>query len=171
MSAREDLLLVAERLAVQARVHVDPPKPKGEQPPMLSNHGAAATLAHGAKAALEAAQLVDAEPAPIIAAAFRLSDRLTELGVEADIEVAAQLGAAEAIDAVTDLVGGMVAVARRASGAQGAYRRLQTLCERLEAEFAEAGTETSKRIAGRLNTALEDAQQAVQAASRGEGRG
>jgi hypothetical protein len=166
MSAREDLLLVAEALAHRARSHVElTPAPDRA----ITE---AAEAARGAKAAFEAAALVDAEPAPIIAAAFRLSDRLTELGVEADIEVAAQLGAAEAIDAVTELVGGMVAVARRASGTQGAYRRLQTLCERLEAEFSEAGTETSKRIAGRLHTALEDAQQAVQAASRrGEGRG
>jgi hypothetical protein len=166
MSARDDLLVAASVIASRARSFAENGTPVAD-----GDVREAATLVHGAKAALEAAALVDAEPAPIIAAALRLSDRLTELGVEADIEVAAQLGAAEAIDAVTDLVGGMVAVARRASGAQGAYRRLETLCERLEAEFSEAGTETAKRIAGRLHTALEDAQQAVQAASRGEGRG
>jgi hypothetical protein len=163
MGAREDLLLVAEALAHRARSHVElTPAPDRA----ITE---AAEAAHGARAALEAAQLVDAEPAPIIAAAFRLSDRLTELGVEADIEVAAQLGAAEAIDAVTELVAGMVVVARRASAAQGAYRRLQTLCERLEAEFSEAQTETAKRIAGRLHTALDEAEQAMTSATRQEG--
>lgn len=161
MGAREDLQAVAERLAVQARVYVDPPKPKGAQPPMPANHSAAASLAHGAKAALEAARLVDAEPAPIIAASERLVANLELLGVESGIEIAAQFGAAEAIDAVTELVGDLIGVARRNVALQTAYQELDELTERLQVDFEAAGSETSTRIAARIHSAREAARTAM----------
>lgn len=128
---------------------------------MLPDHGGATVFAKGAKEALEAAALVDSDPAPIIAAAERLHKNLALLGADAGIDIAADFGAAEAIDAVTDLVGDFSRIARHNAGLEAAYQRLHELLARLRTDFAAAGSETAKRIADRIESAMDDAAEAM----------
>jgi hypothetical protein len=121
----------------------------------------AARLAHGAQAALQAASLVDIEPAPIIAA---LEELTTKLGL-ADVDAVLNLnGPAEAIQATSDLLEHYIREVRVAAAVQHGYIALRDLVHGLERDFSQADTPVAKRIAARIHTGLEDAENAIQAA-------
>lgn len=163
MGAREDLLAVGAALAGTARGAADDGKPISYEATRI------ASLAHGARAALEAAALVDADPAPIIAATERLHAKLEALGEQAGLDVAAQFGAAEAIDAVCDVVEHLVREVRTGAAVAHGYRDLRDVLERLERDFTAAETETATRIAARIHAGLEQAEESISNAQRGEG--
>jgi len=151
VAAREDLRVVAGELAARARVLVED-----------SQSERAASLVHAAKSALEAAALVDAEPAPILAAADRLIKTLDRIGYDgAEVEAAARFGAAEAVDAVAGMVEGLWRSAQRGEAYARAYDVLRDLCGRLHEDFAGAGSTVADRFAARIATAVQEAEQRI----------
>jgi hypothetical protein len=150
-STREDLLFVAEQLAAKARARVDPSDPAGEN--------AAVPLVHAARAALDAAALVDVEPGPVMAAIERFYETaFPDENIVMPGDVVYELGQAA----------GLVAHYRReaAIGAavQHGYLRLRELAESLERDFAAADTHIAARTAARLHAGLEEAEHAIRAA-------
>lgn len=154
MSARSDLHEVATVLAAQARASAG-------DGASLTGAEVAADLARGAKAALEAAALVDAEPAPIVAALERLDQRV-DIGALAALEVG---GPAAAIDAATDLIDELRHASRVNAAAAQAYTDLRSLLLNLQQTFTSAQSETSLRLAARIHLALEETQRALDAAA------
>jgi len=158
MSAREDLLKVAEALADRASGMVGVNAP--------GQHTEAAELARGAKAALEAAALVDLEPAPIIAALERLGTHIQDAGtVEAILAVG---GTADAIDHVAEQLVHYQREIEIGAAVQHGYIRLRDLAATLLRDFASADTDTARRIAARIETALDEAEEAIENA-KGDG--
>jgi hypothetical protein len=163
MGVREDLLAAAGALAERASAAALSGRPITYESIRIAH------LVEGSRAALEAAGLVDADPAPIIAATERLHERLEALGAAAGLDVAAQFGAAEAIDAVTDVVEHLTREIRTGAAVATGYRGLRDLLEGLERDFSAAETETASRIAARIHTGLEEAEESISNAQRGEG--
>lgn len=161
MKARADLLHVAEALATRARSHV------AMSPAPDRAIEEAARCAQGAKAALEAAALVDAEPAPIVAALERLTVRLGLVDVDAILNVS---GPAEAIEATADVLEHMQREVAIGAAVQHGYIALRELAQGLERDFSASETDTAQRIAARIHQGLEVAEQAIEAAKQPEGQ-
>lgn len=162
MQTRSDLLAVAARLAAQAHKDIVPRREAGDGiDEVPGDLGAAANMAYGAKVALEAAALVDADPAPIVAALERFADT-----VEAtDVADALTVSLPDALD----LAGAWVAQAQRASAVaatvhQG-YASLRELLEGLARDFDASDTPTAQRIAARIHKGLDVAAEAITAAT------
>lgn len=117
-----------------------------------------AELAQGAKAALEAMALVDADPAPVTAALEDFARRLDAFDWVAPDEPVASL------DAVATHVEAWRIEVRTAEAVQHGYLALRTVLNRLLTDFSAAQTETAQRYAARIQTALESAEQAIQQA-------
>jgi hypothetical protein len=158
MGARKDLLEVAGALASQARASVD-----GTSIGRL-DYVQAVSLSQGAKAALEAAALVDAEPAPIIAALHKLTAKLDENGI-ADALVLEDLteisGPAEALEHVGELLVAANSQVKVGHASIYAYNLLHTLLDGLLIDFRSADSETSRRIAARIESGLDAAHSAI----------
>lgn len=164
MGARDDLMAVGAELAARARAQADSGAPIAYETVRMAG------LAEGARAALQAAALVDAEPAPIIAATERLHAKLEELGTHAGLDVAASFGAAEAIDAVTDVVEVLTREIRAGAAVVRGYGRLHQLAQDLQRDFTAAKSETATRIAARIATGLEEADDLIRKARGQETR-
>lgn len=154
MGAREDLLVVAEQLATFARGQAE----NGNQ------YAHAAHLAHGAKAALEAAALVDVEPAPIIAALERLAEQMEGPELAAALELH---GPVAAIDQVAEAMRAWQTRVAEVEATAAGYERLRVLAYGLERDFSAGEGETAQRIAARIHIGLEEAEQAIENAKKG----
>lgn len=114
-------------------------------------------LAQGAKVALEAAALAEGMPADEIAAAVdRLHEQLAAVGLD---KAAANLEPAAFLAYLLDLLGDWRALMLSREGFIKAYERLHELGEGLERDFIAGDTETSRRLAARVHSALEEAEQ------------
>lgn len=145
MGLRTDLLKTAERLAQHAL----------EAP----TADAARDYAAGAKSALEAAQLADdIGPGAIEAALASIQELLAEAGV---LDEAMELPPAEFLDRAFR---SLLAWRREVLAAQGyevAYDGLSRFAARLERDFLAGDTDTSRRIAGRIRTTLDEVDQII----------
>jgi hypothetical protein len=160
MRARADLLHVADALAKEARALAgDCGHDNGR------GVRRAAQMAHGAKAALEAAALVDVDPAPVIAALERFVERVGQdaAAVQGDLYMSEP---AVAIDRATELVEHYRREVRVGAAVQHGYLALRDLLGGLLRDFSAAETETARRIAARINTGLESAAEAIEQAKR-----
>jgi len=158
-----DLLAVAEALAAQAVVAVCPPSPTHDDAPRLpSDHDAAAKYAAAAKVALEAAALVETiRPGEIAQALSAIQDVLEDAGVLVE---SVELEPAEFLAKTFESVSHWRREAATVEGMAAAYGRLRELCVVLERDFTAGDTETSRRLAARVHTALEEAHGFVQQA-------
>lgn len=154
MGARTDLLTVAEGIATEARRCVSDEGHMG-----LSAAEVAANLAHGANAALAAARLAeDMGPGEIEEALASIRDVLEEAGVLAEAEEQSP------VVFLKLTFRALVAWREEVLTAQGfvvAYEQLQALAVSLERDFIVGDTETSRRIAGRIRTALDEADEII----------
>jgi hypothetical protein len=159
VGARQDLLATADALAAAALEAVQPRRAAsdgiGEVPGDFHEAG---MRAHAARAALHAATLVDAEPAPIIAALELLAVRLQSSHVDAALD----LGPAEAIEVAGDLVEHYQREVAIGAAVQHGYIALQALLENLHRDFTAADSETARRTAVRIRTGLDTAAEAVE---------
>jgi hypothetical protein len=156
MGARADLQRVAEALAASARSAADDGKPITYESVRIAG------LAEGARAALQAAALVDADPAPIIAALERL-ERRVQVGALEALEMG---GPEEMIDAATDMLEHLQREVAVGAAVQHGYVALRELMAGLLRDFAAADTETAQRIAARIQAGLDDAYDAIEAAKQ-----
>lgn len=162
MGARTDLQDVAAALARQAHVAAYPPVAVGSG---LGDHQQAARLAAGARDALQAAHLIDVEPAPIIAALERL-ERRVQAGVFEAMEISGTEGA---IDCVADILEHLQREVEIGAAVQHGYVELRDLLRGLHRDFSAASTDTAARIAMRIEAGLESADDAIKTAQAGEG--
>lgn len=162
MPARTDLLAVGDALAARARGMVD----DGSAELVQIGHvhfASIADIAQGARAAFEAAALVDVDPAPVTAALERFAVALDHAEVQAALEVS---GPAEAIDVVVDLVRHYRREVAIGAALQLGFLRLETLAETLLRDFTVGDTDTSRRIAARIDTALSEAHESIENAKK-----
>lgn len=157
MQARADLLHVAQALAAEARSTIDDEHGNGR--------GArrATQLAHGAREALEAAALVDADPAPLVKALERFGERLDALYVNDWLRPD---DPTEALDDVASFVEDWQREVQVGVAVQHGYLALRELLEGLLRDFDAADTDTARRIATRIHTGLDSASEAIEAAKR-----
>lgn len=152
MGTRADLLAAAGGLASAAKNAVGDGSSK-------VGADVAAGLAGAAKTALEAAALASNTSASDIDRALEgIQDVLAEAGV---LDKAIELPAEEFLDQAFRAMLSWRAEAMRAQGHVVAYERLRDLAEKLESDFTAGGSPTSLRIAGRIHTALDDADQII----------
>lgn len=159
MGAREDLIKVAAGLAERAAAATLTGRPITYESVRIAG------LAEGARAALEAAALVDADPAPITAALIRLDARLEDVGLASVLE-------AEGIEAALSELGDVVEAAQGSvihgkAFAKGFFA-LKDLLQGLERDFSASDTPTAQRITARIHMGLEDAVETMEKVRRGE---
>lgn len=145
MSAYNDLMAIAAGLASAARQALD------------VDAARAASLAGSAKTALEAANLAqNVGPGQIDAALGAIQAELEEAGM---LSEAMQFEPEEFLKHVLRVVITWRQEVVAAAGFEHAYETLKALCAGLERDFTVADTETSRRIAARIHTAREEAEQ------------
>jgi hypothetical protein len=157
--ARSDLLAVGEWFAADARATLDSTSPRSTL--HSGRLGRAVMAVEGAKAALEAATLVDLEPPPIVAALDRLVARLGAVEVEDALVLGDPVAA---IDAAADLVAHMQVEVATGAAVQHGYVALRDLALGLERDFTAADSETSRRLAARIHEGLAGAKEAIRVA-------
>lgn len=168
MSARTDLVATADGLAARAReaLAVEPARP-GEPHLVGGDPVKAGALAAAAKTALEAAALAEIDPAPIIAALERLEHRV-QIGTFETLEIE---GVAGAVDAAALALEHYMREVTVGVAVQHGYVQLRSLLQDLARDFDAAASHTSIRIAARIHTGLEDAENAIANAKREEATG
>jgi hypothetical protein len=164
MKARADLRHVAEGLAASARAAVDVASDTQDDTQAHQTCLAASQYAEGARAALEAAALVDVDPAPIIAGIEALTTRLGLAGLD---QVLIAEGPGEALQATADMIEHYQREVAVGAAVQHGYIALRALLEGLERDFNAGGSEISLRIAARIHAGLEDAENAIKEAKQG----
>lgn len=149
MGTRADLVAVAASSAAAAK-DADGPVARREH-------------AEAAKLALEAAALADdLGPGEITAALNALQEELEAAGVLAESVV---LEPIEFLRLTLRAVTTWQREAAEGAAYVQAYVGLRDLCQRLERDFIAGDTETSRRIAARIHTGLDEAAQIIKQAA------
>lgn len=153
MGAQADLVAAASASAAAAK-DADGPVARREH-------------AEAAKVALEAARLAeDVGPGEIAAA---LNDLQAELEAADLLAESLELEPAEVLKVILDAVATWRRAARMAQGYADGYVLLEALLQGLERDFIAGDTDTSRRIAARIKTALDDAANTIKQATSQEG--
>lgn len=155
MGAHTDLIAAADKLAAEARQVAEDTGGHAARPQRVGEFAAAA------KTALEAASLTQTVgPGELAEALGAIQDELEAAGVLVE---SIELEPAAFLRLTFESVQHWRREATAAQGLAHAFERLRDLAAGLERDFTAADTETSRRIAARIHTALEDAGQLLQA--------